>query len=169
MIPLPKQMLIEIFSNEDQFKDNIENIFKTNCSEGNCKLKGDLRDYAVLDGDVIKDCEGIDNVKSVDCILINKNSEGKINILLCELDRGSSGKSVTEVKKKMRGSGNHIFNLLNEKGFKINKLKCLYLGRYSFKPTKPSLTRVSIEGFSCHDITILNKGCGFTLEDSFFE
>lgn len=169
MIPLPKQMLIEIFSNEDQFKDNIENIFKTNCSEGNCKLKGDLRDYAVLDGDVIKDCVGIDNVKSVDCILVKGNSEGNMDVLLCELGSGSSGKSVTDVKMKMQNSGKDIFKLFAKKGVNINQFKCLYLGKYKLKTIKPGLIRVNIEGSSFHDIMIQQKSCGFTLNDSFFE
>lgn len=168
MISLPRQMLYKHYSNDVIFRKNIDKIFKDKCSQG-CALKGDLRDYVILDGDEIKDCmKEKDGIKSVDCILINKNFEGKINILLCELDGGKSGKSVTEVKKKMQDSGKHIFNIFKESEFKINEFKCLYLGRYSFKPTKPSLIRVSIEGSGRHNIIILNKGCGFTLPDSFF-
>lgn len=169
-------MLREIFSNDDQFKDNIENIFKTNCSEGNCKLKGDLGDYAVLDGDVIKDCLGIDNVKSVDCILLKVNSERKkvnskknIDVLLCELCSGSSGKSVTDVKMKMQNSGKDIFKLFTKKDFNINQVKCLYLGKYKIPTKKPELIRVNIEGSSFHNIMIQKKSCGFTLNDSFFQ
>ena len=167
MISLPKQMLYEHYSKEEMFRKDIDKIFKDKCSQG-CALRGDLRNYVILDGDKIKECMKKDGIKSVDCILINKNFEGKINILLCELDRGNSGKSVTEVKKKMEDSGKHIFNVFKESKFEINHFKCLYLGRYSFKPTKPSLIRVSIEGSDRHNINILNKGCGFTLPDSFF-
>ena len=167
MISLFRQKLYEHYFNDEIFKTDIERIFKDKCSEG-CALKGDLRDYVILDGDVIQECMHKDDIKSVDCILLNKNSEGKINILLCKLNQGTSGKSVTDVKKKMEDSGKHIFNLCNEEGFEIKHFKCLYLGRYSLKPTKPSLIRVSIEGSGLHNITILNKPCGFILKDSFF-
>lgn len=150
---------------EEKFKNNLHKIFKNKCSEG-CTLSVNLEnDYVILDGDEIQICLKQDGIKSVDCIIINKNIKGEINLLLCELDRGNNGKSVTDVKKKMEGSGNHIFEVLKEKEIKINKFKCLYLGRYKINPKKPALTRVSIDGVST---LIVNKTCGFELKDSFF-
>lgn len=167
MISLPKQALYDYYFNNETFKSEIDKIFKNKCSQ-RCTLRGDLKNYVILDGDVIQGCMNKEGIKSVDCILINKNSEGKVNILLCELDSGNSGKSVTDVKQKMEDSGKHIFNVCTKKEFKINHFKCLYLGRYSHKPTKPALTRISIEGLGRNDITLSQKHCGFELNNSFF-
>ena len=163
-----EQKLQEYYSNDVLFKQNIDKIFKDKCAENKCKLQGDLQKYVILDGDAIQECMKKDDINSVDCILIKETSEGKFNILLCELDKGSSGKSVTYVKNKMQGSGNHIIEVFKQMKLNVNQLKCLYLGKYKIKPKRHSLIRVPIRGFPRKDINIVNNPCGFTVKDSFF-
>lgn len=61
-------------------------------------MKGNYKDYIILDGDDIKD-NLLPELKSVDCIIISKKAyDGdKIDVIICEL---GGDKKWADVKKK---------------------------------------------------------------------
>ncbi len=161
---MPEKILIEFYSTHKPFKDNIDKIFKSDCHEG-CQLTGDLNSFIILDGDEIKNSMKKDGINSVDCILLKKNSNRKINIVLCELCDGK--KSFKLVRDKMKDSGEHICNVLVREGFKISNIYCLYLGHYKKNDVKFKSKTFSITGYHRNDIRIINRDCGFSLNELF--
>lgn len=63
-------MLKEYYTYENNIP--LDKLIKENCREHKCVLKGNYKDYIILDGDNIKD-NLLPGLESVDCIIISKN------------------------------------------------------------------------------------------------
>ena len=55
----------------DEHNLPMDKIVKKKCKENDCILKGNYKDYIILDGDDIKD-NLLPGLKSVDCIILSK-------------------------------------------------------------------------------------------------
>ena len=161
---MTEKILINFYSRKEPFKDNIDKIFKSDCHE-RCQLTGDLNSYTILDGDEIKNSMKKDGINSVDCILLKKTSNRKINIILCELCDGKKGYKL--VRDKMKDSGEHICKVLSSEGIKISNVYCLYLGDYKKNDIKFKSNTFSITGYYRNDLRIINKNCGFSVNELF--
>lgn len=132
-------------------------VFETDCEDEGCKLNYDFSDYIILNGDNIKNLLKR-NEKSVDRIILLKEApDKKVDIILCELTSGS--KKHTIVVEKIKKSGEYIINVLKEIGFKINDLKCVFVGKYK-NSRRIKEKPYSIPGFHRNDITIKKLDCG---------
>lgn len=143
---------------------SLDNIIKENCKERNCVLKGNFKDYIILDGDEIKD-NLLPGLKSVDCIIISKKPyDGKkIDIIICEL---GGKKNWADVKKKMVDSSKHFISVIDNSDFEIGKFICCFLGKYK-NPNqikKQKRAHINIPGLDIHNVKIYNFNCGWEFE-----
>ena len=112
----------------EKFKEEFdERYILSKCRENKCSLKDiTQKDYLILNGDMLKES---DREKSVDCIIIdlNKNTNGKYRIILCELTAGH--KTLSDLQEKFKSSGKLIVKTMNEFNEDIYKIDCLLLGK----------------------------------------
>jgi len=96
-------------------------------------LKGNYKDYIILDGDDIKD-NLLPELKSVDCIIISKKAyDGdKIDVIICEL---GGDKKWADVEKKIIDSSEHFMEVIDNSNFNIGKFICCFLGKYKKSKT----------------------------------
>lgn len=157
---MPEEQIIKYYSQPRFINKNFP-IFEDDCNEG-CELKGNFENCIILNGDNIKICLHLDE-KSVDRIVFAKKAvDNKLDVILCELSDGK--KRYTDVVKKVKGSGEHIFKVLSDFDFKVNDFICIYLGKYK-NPDRVIEKAFSIPGFHRNDIKIINGDCGDELSD----
>lgn len=133
------------------------------CRQNNCALKDISKDYLIINGDTIKD----EGDKSVDCIIINLNSneEAKYKIILCELTKGE--KDINDAIKRFKSSGKLIINHLRGINKSVYRVDCLLLGNIT-KNGKNIDKKVlisnkfKIEGLNRINI-IQNENCGYSI------
>ena len=148
------------------FENNVplEKIVKENCKEHNCVLKGNFKDYIILDGDDIKN-NLLPGLKSVDCIIISKKpyNGNKIDVFICEL---GGIKKWADVKKKMIDSSQHFVSVINHSDFEIGKFICCFLGKYKNPKQikKQKKAHINIPGLDIHNVKIYNFNCGWEFE-----
>jgi len=153
---LPEQLIKEHFSKKP-FKNCRFPIFMVDCEDEGCELTGDFEDYIILNGDNIKQCLQVDE-KSVDRIVFLKRAtNNRLTIILCELSDGF--KKYDDVVEKIKRSGEYIYRVIVDLGFKVMDFKCIYLGDYkNAKRVKPKA--FSIPGFHRNDIMVEKGNCG---------
>ena len=143
----------------------LEKIIKTKCSEKGCVLKGQLKDYIILDGDVIKN-ELFPQSKSSDCIIISRNTYdgNKIDIIVCEL---GGKKYWKDVKDKLTESSQHFLEVIEDSNFEIGKFICCFLGKYKNhnRIKKQKRANIHIPGFPRHNVKIHNFNSGYDFKN----
>ena len=151
------EKLIKEYYSHPQFKNKKYPVFENNCEDEGCELKGDFKDYIILNGDNIMTLLKKDE-KSVDRILFLKKAPNKkVDVVLCELTRGK--KKYSDVVEKTKKSGEYIISVLEELGFKVRNFKCIFIGEYkNTKRVKP--IPFSIPSFHKNDISIRRVPCG---------
>ena len=151
-------MLKKYYTDENNIP--LDKIIKENCKEHRCVLKGNYKDYIILDGDDIKD-NLLLGLKSVDCIIISKKpyDGNRIDVIICEL---GGDKRWADVKKKMIDSSEHFVEIINNSDFKIGKFICCFLGKY--KKSKTKKASIPIKGLGIHNIKIHNFNWGLEFE-----
>lgn len=155
-------MLKEYYTHKNNV--SLDKIIKENCREHKCVLKGNYKEYIILDGDEIKN-NLLPGLKSVDCIIISKKPKdgNKIDVILCEL---GGDKNWADVKKKMIDSGEHFVSVINDSDFVIDKFICCFLGKYknTKRIKKQKKANIHIPNLDSHTVRIYNFNCGWEFE-----
>lgn len=155
-------MLKKYYTHENNV--SLDKIIKENCREHKCVLKGNYKDYIILDGDEIKD-NLLPGLKSVDCIIISKKpyDGNKIDVIMCEL---GGDKKWADVKKKMIDSSEHFVSVINDSDFEIGKFICCFLGKYKNPKQikKQKRANINIHDLGRHNVKIHNFNCGWEFE-----
>lgn len=137
---------------------------KKKCKENDCILKGNYKDYIILDGDDIND-NLLPGLKSVDCIILSKKpyNGNMIDIIICEL---GGDKKWADVKGKIIDSSQHFVNVINNSDIEIGKFICCFLGKYKNpkRIKKQKKANIHIPGLKRHNIKIHNFNCGWEFE-----
>lgn len=159
---MPEQSITKHFKDK-KFHTKKKPVFMKNCYDKQCELKGNFKDFIILNYDniveILKKHE-----KSVDRIIFAKKVENKkVTVLLCELTTGK--KKQHEVLEKMKHSGEYIIKILEKYGFKVINFDCLYLGRYEEEKRLRKTNHFSIPGCSRNDLKIRRENCGISIED----
>ena len=155
-------MLKKYYTDENNIPLN--KIVKDKCKEHRCVLRGNYKDYIILDGDEIKD-NLLKDFKSADCIIISREpyDGNKIDVIICELGRD---KRWGDVKGKIIDSSEHFVEVINKSDFKIGKFICCFLGKYKNPKQikKQKRANIHIRGLNRHNIKIHNFNCGLEFE-----
>ena len=133
------------------------------CKQNNCALKDISQDYFIINGDTIKEAGD----KSVDCIIINMNSneDDEYKIILCELTKGE--KDIKDATNRFKASGKLIIEYLKNINKAVYKIDCLFLGNIT-KNGKAidkkvlNSNKFRIEGLDRINL-IQNENCGYSI------
>lgn len=136
------------------------------CKQNDCALRDISRnEFFIIDGDAIKE----PGEKSVDCIIVdlNSNDEDEYKVILCELTSGE--KDIKDATKRFESSGKLIMNHLHELNKSIYKIDCLFLGGITRngKPIEKKellSNKFKIEGLDRINL-IHRENCGYSIRD----
>ena len=133
------------------------------CEDEGCQLKGNFKEYIILNYDniveILKRHE-----KSVDRIIFaRKVNDKKLSVLLCELTMGS--KTQNDVLEKTKRSGEFIIKVFDKYGFKVVNFDCIFLGKYKNPKRIKKSKKFSIPGCQRNDLKIRQFHCGANISN----